>query len=96
MKADAPLRDIVSNVLLGSRVPLTLRQITNRCPLQYQQVTSVLGVLYSRGLVRRVHWGLYEATDELRSSVLSPEAQVQVLKARVAKLEDLLKKVLRE
>ena len=94
MRVDSPLRDVVSQVLLSSSVPLSMRQIVNRCPLHYHQVTSVVNALYLGGYVHRVRWGVYEATDALRQSVLSPEGQVIVLKARVVELENVLKKVL--
>jgi hypothetical protein len=72
---------------------MSLREITNHCELTYHQVASVLTALSSKGYVRRVRTGIYEATEDAML-VEDPARQVAVLKLRVAELERTIESLL--
>ena len=73
---------------------MSLREITNQSELTYHQVASVLVALKSKGYVKRIQTGLYEATDDAKLLELSPEIQVKILKQKVEELEQQVKSLL--
>lgn len=81
--------------MLGKGRPLTLRQITNLCPMTYYQVASVLVALTGKGYVKRIRVGLYDVTEDAHLLELSPEAQIVALKKRIVELETLIKRLLK-
>jgi DNA-binding IclR family transcriptional regulator len=94
MRVTAPYQNAILDVMLKSRKPMSLREITNQCQLTYHQVASCLIALKSKGYVRRVRTGLYEATEEAKLLELSPENQILILKNRVIELENEIKSLL--
>jgi DNA-binding transcriptional regulator YhcF (GntR family) len=93
LRVDAEKQNIVLGVLLTRRV-LSLRQLTNLCPLAYHQVASCLIALVSKGYVRRVRTGIYEVTEEARLITLNPEEQIKALQRKVVVLEAQIKKLM--
>jgi len=94
MVSSAPKQNAIINLLLQTNKPMSLREITNKSELTYHQVASVLVALKSKGYVRRIQTGLYEATDDAKLLELSPELQVQVLKHKVEELEQQVRSLL--
>jgi sugar-specific transcriptional regulator TrmB len=94
MVSSAPKQNAIINLLLQNNKPMSLREITNNSELTYYQVASVLMALKSKGYVRRIRTGLYEATDEAKLLELSPEIQVKVLKQKVEELEQQVRSLL--
>jgi hypothetical protein len=94
MKVSAPYQNEVLNILLKSRRPVSLRQLTQSCSLTYHQVASCLGALQSKGYVRKVRVGVYEVTEDAKLVELSPETQIKVLKDKISELENIIKNLL--
>lgn len=94
MKVSAPYQNEVLNILLKSRRPISLRQLTQSCSLTYHQVASCLGALQAKGYVRKVKVGVYEVTDDAKLVELSPETQIKILKDKVNELENIIKTLL--
>jgi hypothetical protein len=94
MKVSAPYQNEVLNILLKSRRPISLRQLTQSCSLTYHQVASCLGALQSKGYVRKVRVGVYEVTEDAKLVELSPETQIKVLKDKISELENIIKNLL--
>jgi len=94
MVSSAPKQNAIINLLLQHNKPMSLREITNQSELTYHQVASVLVALKSKGYVKRIQTGLYEATDDAKLLELSPEIQVKILKQKVEELEQQVKSLL--
>jgi predicted transcriptional regulator len=94
MKVSAPYQNEVLKVLLQSRRPISLRQLTQSCSLSYHQVASCLGALQSKGYVRKIKVGVYEVTEDAKLVELSPETQIKVLKEKISELENIIKSLL--
>lgn len=88
MRVTAPHQNMIISLLIKQRKPMSIKELTNNCQLTYFQVSSCLLALKSKGYVRRIRTGLYEATEEARLIELEPESQVRVLQRRVAELEE--------
>jgi hypothetical protein len=94
MRVNAPYQNTVLSLLLQTKQPMSLREITNNCKLTYHQVASCLLALKLKGFVRRVEVGLYEVTEEAKLIELSPEKQISALQNRVIELENQIKALL--
>lgn len=94
MVSSAPKQNAIISLLLQNNKPMSLREITNRSELSYHQVASVLVALRSKGYVKRIETGLYEATEDAKLLELSPETQVKVLKQKVEMLEQQVRSLL--
>jgi len=94
MRITAPYQNEILNLLLQCGRPMSLRQITHSCSLQYQQVASCLLALKAKGYVRKVTVGVYEVTENAKLEVLSPETQIIVLKQKISELEILINTLL--
>ena len=90
----APFQYTILDLLLEQRKPMSLREITNRCQLTYQQVASCLSVLRAKGLVTRVQRGLYKVTEEAKLMEFPAEAQVKILKKKIEELENQIQALL--
>ena len=88
MRITAPLQNDIIKLLTDAKRAMSLRELTNSCKYTYHQVTSVLLALRNKGYVRRVRCGVYEATEDARLLIVSPEEQILVLKARIEFLEN--------
>ena len=94
MTLTAPYQNEVLRILLQIRRPISLRQITQSCSLTYHQVASCLSALQSKGYVKKVRVGVYEATEDAKLVELSPEAQIKILKNKISELESMIKTLL--
>jgi predicted transcriptional regulator len=94
MVSSAPKQNEIINLLLQRNKPMSLKEITNSSDLTYHQVASVIVALRSKGYVKRIRTGLYEATDDAKLLELSPETQVKVLKQKVEELESQIKSLM--
>lgn len=94
MTITAPIQNEVLKILLQSRRPLSLRQLTQSCSLTYHQVASCLGALQSKGYVRKVKTGIYEVTEDAKLVELSPENQIRILKDKIGELENIIKSLM--
>ncbi len=94
MMSSAPKQNEIINLLLRNNKPMSIREITNCCDMTYHQVASVLVALRSKGYVKRIQTGLYEATDDARLIELSPDEQIKILKNKVEELESQIKSLL--
>jgi predicted transcriptional regulator of viral defense system len=94
MVSSAPKQNEIITLLLQQNKPMSLREITNKSELTYHQVASVIVALKSKGYVKRIYTGLYEATDDAKLLELSPEIQIKILKQKVEVLEQQVKSLL--
>jgi hypothetical protein len=94
MNLTAPYQNEVLKVLLQIRRPLSLRQLTQSCPLTYHQVATCVGALMTKGYVRKVKVGVYEITEDAKLIELSPENQIKVLKEKISELENIIKNLI--
>ena len=94
MRVNAPFQSSVLSLLLQFKQPMSLKEITNNCSLTYHQVASCVSALRSKGYVRRVESGFYEATEDAKIIELSPENQIQILKKKVEELEGQIRHLL--
>lgn len=94
MTGTATYQNEVLRILLQIRRPISLRQLTHSCSLTYHQVASSLSALHSKGYVKKVKVGVYEATEDAKLEELSPEAQIKTLKNKVSELESIIKALL--
>ena len=94
MTVTAPYQNEVLRILLHIRRPISLRQLTQSCSLTYHQVASCLSALQSKGYVKKVKVGVYEATEDAKLEELSPEAQIKTLKNKISELESIIKTLL--
>ena len=90
MRVTAPHQEVIRKLLTERGKPMSLKEITNSCSLTYHQVTSGLLALTNKGLVKRVHTGIYEPTEDAINLELSPEAQIDYLRNRVNELENFI------
>jgi predicted transcriptional regulator len=91
MKNNARYQNMVLDLLLRSRQPMSIKEMTYQCQLTYHQVASCVGVLTNKGMVKRVRTGIYEVTEDAKLIELSPEAQIKILKNKVIELENQIK-----
>ena len=94
MTVTAPYQNEVLRILLQIRRPISLRQLTQSCSLTYHQVASCLSALQSKGYVKKIKVGVYEATEDAKLEELSPEAQIKTLKNKISELESIIKALL--
>jgi predicted transcriptional regulator of viral defense system len=94
MVSSAPKQNEIINLLLQHNKPMSIREIANNSELTYHQVASVLGALKSKGYVKRIRTGLYEATEDAKILELTPDIQIKILKQKVEELELQIKSLL--
>jgi predicted transcriptional regulator len=91
LKLEAIVQNNIMKVLVHENKECRLKEISYKCPYTYHQVASALTALISKGYVKRVGVGKYEATESAKIFELDKDYQIQILQKKVIFLENELK-----